>query len=370
MNKLLVALWKNLFFSVNKRKRKPRVISPITSPEIPVSKSEKVEKPQQMITLSTPSGFRPPVPTTLQRAVPGSSPTLTNLVQSRTLPMMSLLRPGQSLLQKSPPMPGIVTGAHAPLILVPVNSSSPGAQIVNAIPVSTSLSKNPNSTETSTVQTTKIILSVPDPRPPSSTSSTTPPHQKFILMTNVSQLTPTKAAVPNGPQLIRAFNVPQQVLTSPLPMKANQANFPVINNSTYQNISNSVPHSVQQSSVSSSVPVLSRILNKRLDAVEKLQSMDEDMERDSSPTPDSLAYPVTPPRTPDDQQSEDSSSAASVSCTYLIFWLLEELLFTFEKGGDFNFISVRPSFCHIHILHTWTWFCFLKSTVLWPCPLT
>ena len=102
-------------------------------------------------------------------------------------------------------------------------------------------------------------------------------------------------------------------------MKANQANFPVINNSTYQNISNSVPHSVQQSSVSSSVPVLSRILNKRLDAVEKLQSMDEDMERDSSPTPDSLAYPVTPPRTPDDQQSEDSSSVASVSRIYLIF---------------------------------------------------
>lgn len=57
-------------------------------------------------------------------------------------------------------------------------------------------------------------------------------------------------------------------------------------------------------------------LSNKLDAVNKkdLESMDDD--RSVSPSPSSLSYPVTPPKTPEDG-SEDSMSVSSVCSPFV-----------------------------------------------------
>ncbi|KAK3087589.1 hypothetical protein FSP39_007912 [Pinctada imbricata] len=281
-----------------KRKRKPLETSQIIS-----TKEEKNVEPPTAPASCTPLGHKSIVPTTVQSATLSTPTTLNNIAQTKSLPMISLLhggmRPGTTILQTQNPMAsGIVTGSHAPLILVPVNSTSP----VNAIPLPTSLSNS--KTSPSSAAQPKIILSVPDPKISTTVAgSSIQQAPRFILMTNVGQI-PPNARMPSATPIIQPRNIAQPNMINSLAGIPRQPGCPLLTSTSIQELKSSA------TTVSSSAPVLSKILNSRLHAPNNDRLLDEE-ERGESPNPDSMTYPVTPPKTPEDQQSEDSSSVAS-----------------------------------------------------------
>jgi hypothetical protein len=147
----------------------------------------------------------------------------------------------------------------------------------------------------------KIILSVPDPKlNPTNKLGGSPP--RYILMQNVhSSLVPRSTLAPGTamrPQLITTT-----VGLAPVPFSK------PINSSP----STTKPLSVYSDQSYGEKPSVINNLSSKLDAVDKKDSVLLEDECSVSPSPSSLNYPVTPPKTPEDHGGEDAVSVSSVS---------------------------------------------------------
>ncbi|XP_062617302.1 uncharacterized protein LOC134279010 isoform X1 [Saccostrea cucullata] len=176
----------------------------------------------------------------------------------------------------------VATG-HAPLLLVPVNNSG---QMVNAVPIPTSGSPGQ-----------KIILSVPDPKlNPSNKLGGSPP--RYILMQNVhSGFVPHSTFATVRPHLITSSvtGLAAVPISKPINSSPSSAN----------------PISVYSNQSYGEKPSVINNLSNKLDVVDKRNLEEIEDDRSVSPSPSSLSYPVTPPKTPEEDGSEDSMSVSS-----------------------------------------------------------
>lgn len=200
-----------------------------------------------------------------------------------------------------------MTTGHAPLLLVPVNTSG---QVVNAVPISTSLGVMTSTIPGQGSPGQKIILSVPDPKlNPTNKLGGSPP--RYILMQNVAS-----NFVPHS-TLGLGSNVRPQLLTSNMGLTAVPLTKPLASSP-----STTKPIFVNSNQSYGEKPSVINNLSSKLDVVNKkeLEPMEDD--RSISPSPSSLSYPVTPPKTPEEEGSEDSMSVSSVRylrCSLLLF---------------------------------------------------
>ncbi|XP_052720602.1 uncharacterized protein LOC128192160 isoform X2 [Crassostrea angulata] len=214
----------------------------------------------------------------------------TNIVPNINAP--TSVSPGSTSVRLPFTKANFVTTGHAPLLLVPVNTSG---QVVNAVPISTSLGVMTSTIPGQGSPGQKIILSVPDPKsnPPNKLGGSPP---RYILMQNVAS-----SFVPRS-TLALGTPVRPQLLSSPSVVP--------LNKSATSSSSAARPNFMYSNQSFGEKPSVINNLSNKLDAVNKkdLESMDDD--RSVSPSPSSLSYPVTPPKTPEDG-SEDSMSVSS-----------------------------------------------------------
>lgn len=300
--------------SGNRKKRKEETITIVTA-------SPSMAAPigyQSLLTPQKAGSFIAPVFNTsalhfiaTSNAITSSSPkAATTVVSSTLLPQNfanivpninapTSVSPGSTSVRLPFTKANFVTTGHAPLLLVPVNTSG---QVVNAVPISTSLGVMTSTIPGQGSPGQKIILSVPDPKlnPPNKLGGSPP---RYILMQNVaSSFVPRSTLALGAP-------VRPQLISSPSVVP--------LNKSATSSPSAARPNFMYSNQSFGEKPSVINNLSNKLDAVNKKDSESMDDDRSISPSPSSLSYPVTPPKTPEDG-SEDSMSVSSV-CSQFVF---------------------------------------------------